>query len=753
MKKNSNMIYRRLGFCIAASVLLASMVMAQGTAEYELTYTTTWSSSTHPTDFPSNPHFSPMIGGTHNSNVEFWSTGSTASDGIKSMAETGATGTLQSEINAAGDDSDVTFRGRVFNSPGTDRVTFQIKPSHPLVTVTSMIAPSPDWFVGVSGLNLLDGNRWRNRVEVELFAYDAGTDGGTRYNSGNDPLNPRENISRIEESPFLVGGTVKSLGTFVFQRQNIKELEVIPDTVKISENDSRTFEVKLAGAPTGNVTVIIPAFTNTDLTRDKSELTFTTANWNIGQVVTVSAMKDDDADDDSETITLTASGGGYDQVSGTVTVIIMDNDIQKLEVNLSVTPNPVTEGESLTVTATLSEADSGSVVVVPIQLTNDTAEPEDYEVLSSITIDVNALTGTGVLVTKEDDDKDDERFEISFGDLPPSLESGKDSSITVTIKDNDLETVQVLFTQNIIGSGVDIYIDDQLAIDDFAFQKTSLEEIKEGTINLDVTASDAADSSEPLHEYQIELMPDNTYHIILHGQDKNQISIAELSVSEGIKPSGDNNDIQIIHGAPDLGEANVRILDQTINRSVIEILGTGMKYQDIGDYVSLAPEEYNVAIYESKTDSLIEVYAIDLSQASQQHGVLILSGSGRSHADGLTIMGVWQDGDIFFPDVVTSTQDQPIIPDPVTVGNYPNPFSGSTHLWFNLHETASVEVEVIDILGRTTFNSIPGKMESGGKHQYEIDTTSWPSGVYFYRVIVSTATDRTVTIGKMTRIK
>ena len=96
-----------------------------------------------------------MIGGTHNSAVSFWDTGSNASEGIKQMAEFGSMGALRGEINQAisASNADAVLDGSVMNSPGSQTITFNIRPPWNLVTVTSMLAPSPDWFVGVSGLN------------------------------------------------------------------------------------------------------------------------------------------------------------------------------------------------------------------------------------------------------------------------------------------------------------------------------------------------------------------------------------------------------------------------------------------------------------------------------------------------------------------------------------------------------------------------------------------------------------------------
>lgn len=45
--------------------------------------------------------------------------------------------------------------------------------------------PSPDWVVGVSGLNLCQKDcTWAEHKVVDLFPYDAGTDNGISYMVG-----------------------------------------------------------------------------------------------------------------------------------------------------------------------------------------------------------------------------------------------------------------------------------------------------------------------------------------------------------------------------------------------------------------------------------------------------------------------------------------------------------------------------------------------------------------------------------------
>ncbi len=70
-------------------------------ARYRVTFRATWSQATHPDRFPSNPHFSPLVGATHNASVRFWEAGSIASEGIEPMAELGATSPLDGIIRDA----------------------------------------------------------------------------------------------------------------------------------------------------------------------------------------------------------------------------------------------------------------------------------------------------------------------------------------------------------------------------------------------------------------------------------------------------------------------------------------------------------------------------------------------------------------------------------------------------------------------------------------------------------------------------
>lgn len=192
-------------------------------ANYTVTFDATWSATTHPVDFPPDPHFSDLVGASHNDSILFWEEGDWATLGIEEMAESGATATLIKEINAAitaGTARKVLLGDYISSSPGSTSLQFDLSQDFSKVTLVSMIAPSPDWFVGVSGLELCENGNWANNKVVDLFAYDAGTDDGTTYIANNSDTSPQAFVSQLKNNIFTVGGIVPKVGTFTFKLES-----------------------------------------------------------------------------------------------------------------------------------------------------------------------------------------------------------------------------------------------------------------------------------------------------------------------------------------------------------------------------------------------------------------------------------------------------------------------------------------------------------------------------------------------------
>lgn len=222
---------RPLRTLIVAAALLAALApptRADDTptpsATYRLRFQSAWNSTNHPDDFPLGAHFSALIGATHDGGFSLWAPGGSATDGIEFMAEAGTTPTLAAEIDAQLGAGGVGARlngPALFGINGAVNMTFDIDQAHPLVSVVTMIAPSPDWFVGVRDLPLFENGNWVAETSVELLAWDAGTDSGTTFTSPNADVTPHLPIA-LQSGEYPLEGFVP-LGTFTFTRQDLPE--------------------------------------------------------------------------------------------------------------------------------------------------------------------------------------------------------------------------------------------------------------------------------------------------------------------------------------------------------------------------------------------------------------------------------------------------------------------------------------------------------------------------------------------------
>ncbi len=208
------MVFRFL-LTLAASMALASPAFSQESAQYRLDIHATWSLETHPFEYAPGAHFSRMRGATHNSRYTLFGDGRTASSGLQSVAERGRTDLLLLEME------DARERGRlgeIFDAPGigvpgTMSATFTATEKYSLASFATMVAPSPDWFTGAASVPLFVDGKWVERVELTLWAWDAGTDSGTTWTADNAETQPRQSIRLLAAPNFLYPEGLRPVGT------------------------------------------------------------------------------------------------------------------------------------------------------------------------------------------------------------------------------------------------------------------------------------------------------------------------------------------------------------------------------------------------------------------------------------------------------------------------------------------------------------------------------------------------------------
>lgn len=227
-------------------------------ASYIMIFEGLWSQQTHPKDFPSTlqlTHFSDIIGCTHSKNITMWAEGQYASEGLRQVAEFGSSSIMESELL----DKKSYLRSLIkipglwypkMNSNATKK--FRVDRQHNLLSLASMLGPSPDWFTGISKMNLCTRDcSWIENLTVDLPLFDAGTDNGISYMSPNAPTIPQEPVYRITSSypedpraPFyeMHGGPIQPIARLYFKRERIFPKSCFEESSSESDREGQETE-------------------------------------------------------------------------------------------------------------------------------------------------------------------------------------------------------------------------------------------------------------------------------------------------------------------------------------------------------------------------------------------------------------------------------------------------------------------------------------------------------------------------------
>jgi len=210
------------------------------------------------------------------------------------------------------------------------------------------------------------------------------------------------------------------------------------------------FSVVLNSAPTADVKIGVSSSNSGEGTADKSKLTFTTANWNVPQIVTVTGVDDSIVDGNVSYSIVTAAAKSADKAykgldAADVSITNLDNDSTSPPgIVVSPTSGHVTTeaGGQTQFTVVLNSAPTADVVV-PLSSSDPTEGSIDKTALTFTATNWNipqTVTVTGV-----DDSDDDGDVSYTIATAPASSAdagyNGLDADdVSVTNTDDDVST-------------------------------------------------------------------------------------------------------------------------------------------------------------------------------------------------------------------------------------------------------------------------------------------------------------------------
>ncbi|KAF9802105.1 hypothetical protein SFRURICE_004356 [Spodoptera frugiperda] len=168
-------------------------------AVYKVSMQMLWSEERFPKDYPQNrpkAQWSQVFGQSHSSNYSLYHIGSVASNAVRGFAQYGKI----DELVKLGDEELQVYDQ--FSAPAlrsgtgvTENMVF-VDGRHSLVSVMSRMIPSPDWFVGVDGVNLCVDSSWVDQITLDLEPLDAGAASGLTFTAPRWETNPPDPVTR-----------------------------------------------------------------------------------------------------------------------------------------------------------------------------------------------------------------------------------------------------------------------------------------------------------------------------------------------------------------------------------------------------------------------------------------------------------------------------------------------------------------------------------------------------------------------------
>jgi hypothetical protein len=250
-----------------------------------------------------------------------------------------------------------------------------------------------------------------------------------------------------------------------------------------------TFTVVLNSLPTGDVNIPVSSADTTEGTVSPAALTFTPANWNAPQIVTVTGVNDDEADgsqpylvntlaatssdtgyagldaanvaasnidNDSAGITVSAASGPTTEAGGVATFTVVLNSQPIANVMVGLSSNDTTEGTvspaSLTFTAANWNAPQSVTVTGANDDLADGSQPYVIVTATAISVDVGyaGIDAVNVSVTNTDNDTAGITVSAISG---PTTEAGGLATFTVALNAQPTADVVIGLSSNDTGEG------------------------------------------------------------------------------------------------------------------------------------------------------------------------------------------------------------------------------------------------------------------------------------------------------------
>ncbi len=286
---------------------------------------------------------------------------------------------------------------------------------------------------------------------------------------------------------------------------------------------------------------------------------------------------------------------------------------------------------------------------------------------------------------------------------------------------------------------VDIYLNGELVIDDFAFRSTTGFFDLPAAMPLEIAVAGGSSSSvdDALATFPLTLADGETYIVVANGI----VSLTGytpaipfgVDIYAGAREAAVNSnetDILVYHGATDA--PTVDVIESAVGAGTIV---DDIAYSEFQGYLSVGPATYQLDIAPAAGSPVLVSFSAP-TQVVQGAAITILASgflNPLANSNGPSF-GLWfstgEAGPLQPLSVVTGIEELESIS---AVGMYPNPTNDNTTLSFEVNEAGRVAVDVLDLLGSRVMRLDLGSVSSGLR-TVQLPTSELAGGMYLVRL-------------------
>ncbi len=288
---------------------------------------------------------------------------------------------------------------------------------------------------------------------------------------------------------------------------------------------------------------------------------------------------------------------------------------------------------------------------------------------------------------------------------------------------------------------VDVWLNDDLLLDDFSFRTASPFVDAPAGINLriNIKGPDSTDPNDPIWSNNYVLEDGKTYVLVANGivsasgyDPVEPFDIYVYDMGRESASMSDNTDVLVFHGSTDAPTVDVEEVGVGAGTIVDNLM-----YGDYAGYLELGTADYRLAIKDETGQNTVVTYDAPLETLGLNGAAITVVASGflnPANNSGGPEFGLWvalaSGGELVELPQWLSVNE---LINKASVNAFPNPASNYLNIQYSLIEDADVTIEVHDVLGSKVLNQQLGA-RSNQVQNHKINISDLKQGLYFVTI-------------------